>query len=210
LAVIGMSEFGQLGQQELAALSDSLPFGVAIVTEAIEPVYVNQRFDAIFDELVVRRVNGLPPILKTYAQQFMEEAGEDPDPLPLILDCQPRTSRLLRWSLSWFSGTLPALADRRCLLVVVEDCYRDLLIQMRLDQKHYGLTDQEARVWVMLKFGMAYKDISEHLDIKLNTVKTHARNVYTKQRNYRPPAPRLWFLGDTVICNPQSENPESK
>ncbi|MFM2429874.1 MAG: hypothetical protein RLZZ511_1087 [Cyanobacteriota bacterium] len=203
-----MSDQSQLGHQELVALSNSLHFGVAIVTDTIEPVYLSHRFEAIFDELVVRRVNGVPPILKTYVQQFIEEAGEDPEALPLILDCQPRTARLLRWNVSWFPEPLATVADRRCLLVIVEDCYRDLLIQMKRDQRRYDLTDQEARVWVMLKFGMAYKDISDQLGIKLNTVKTHARNVYTKQRNYRPQAPRLWFLGDAVICNSANDPTE--
>jgi DNA-directed RNA polymerase specialized sigma24 family protein len=64
------------------------------------------------------------------------------------------------------------------------------------------LTDQQARVWVMLKFGMSYQEIADNLRITTNTVKTHARKIYNKQRNHRPQTPRLWFLADPLICQP--------
>jgi DNA-binding CsgD family transcriptional regulator len=196
---MAMTEVSDLGHRPMLQLLDSLRFGVIIVTPDMQLVYRNQTIVKIFQSLLVPTVNGLPKALVTYCNQFMlevDEAGE-----PLMLECQPCKGRLLRWQISWFPDPLPQAPGQQCLLVVLEDCYQDLVAQMRRDQKRYSLTDREARVWVMLKFGMSYQEIANSLSITINTVKTHARNVYNKQRNHRPQAPRLWFLEDELICN---------
>lgn len=191
---------GHLGHEQFGLLVDFLRFGILLVTHDLELIYNNQTVSRIFDNLSIHAPNGIPQALINYCNQFMEEADEY-DTIPLIIDCQPRKSRLLRWQISWLSEAIPEAQGKRCMLVVVEDCYNDLLIQMQRDQRRYGLTDQEAKVWVMLKFGMSYQEIADNLSIKLNTVKTHARNIYNKQRNHRPQAPRLWFLEDAFLCN---------
>jgi DNA-binding CsgD family transcriptional regulator len=197
---LSMMSVDDLGHQPMLQLVDSLHFGVIVVTPDMRLVYRNQTIVQIFQNLSIPTPNGLPKALITYCQQFMLEAeavgGE-----PLIIDCQPCKGRLLRWQIAWLSEPLPQAPDQQCLLVVLEDCYQTLVTQMRRDQRCYGLTDQEARVWVMLKFGMSYQEIADSLGITTNTVKTHARNIYNKQRNHRPQTPRLWFLEDELICN---------
>ncbi len=184
----------------MVQLLDSLRFGVIVVTPAMQLVYRNQTIVEIFQNLPMPTTKGLPKSLIAYCHQFMLEANAL-DSEPWVLECQPCKGRLLRWQISWFPESLPQAPGQQCILVVVEDCYQDLVTQMRRDQKCYGLTDQEARVWVMLKFGMSYQEIAGSLSITINTVKTHARNVYSKQRHHRPQAPRLWFLADELICH---------
>jgi DNA-binding CsgD family transcriptional regulator len=202
---IAMAEVSDLGHRPMLQLLDSLRFGVIVVTPDMQLVYRNQTIVKIFQSLQVPTVDGLPKALITYCNQFVLEA-EAAASEPLILECQPCKGRLLRWQISWFPEPLPQAAGQQCLLVVIEDCYQDLVTQMRRDQKLFGLTDREARVWVMLKFGMSYQEIADGLSITVNTVKTHARNVYNKQRNHRPQAPRLWFLEDELICNPSQSD----
>jgi DNA-binding CsgD family transcriptional regulator len=201
-----MTEVSDFGHRPMLQLLDSLRFGVIIVTPDMQLVYRNQTSVKIFQDLPIPTPNGLPKALINYCNQFILEA-EAADGEPLILECQPCKGRLLRWQISWFPEPLPQATGQQCLFVVIEDCYQDLVTQMRRDQKLFGLTDQEARVWVMLKFGMSYQEIADSLSITVNTVKTHARNVYNKQRNHRPQVPRLWFLEDELICNvSQSED----
>jgi DNA-binding CsgD family transcriptional regulator len=195
-----MGSVDDLGHQPMLQLVDSLHFGVIVVTPEMRLVYRNQTIVEIFKNLSIPTANGLPKALVNYCNQFMLEAAEAGDE-PLVIDCQPCKGRLLRWQISWLAESLPQAPGERCLLVVLEDCYQTLVTQMRRDQKCYSLTDQEARVWVMLKFGMSYQEIADRLGITTNTVKTHARNIYNKQRNHRPQTPRLWFLEDALICN---------
>jgi DNA-binding CsgD family transcriptional regulator len=205
---VAMTEVNDLGHRPMLRLLDSLRFGVVVVTPDMQLVYQNQTIVKIFQNLPVPTANGLPKALIAYCNQFMLEADAAADE-PLILECQPCKGRLLRWQISWFPEPLPQAPGQQCLLVVLEDCYQDLVTQMRRDQKCYRLTDQEARVWVMLKFGMSYQEIADSLSITINTVKTHARNVYNKQRNHRPQAPRLWFLEDELICNTSQHDHEA-
>jgi DNA-binding CsgD family transcriptional regulator len=194
-----MPELNDLGHRPLLQLLDSLHFGVVVVTPDVQLVYRNQTIVEIFQSFPIATPDGVPKALVNYCNQFMLEANDVNDE-PLIIECQPCKGRLLRWQISWFPEPLPQAPGERCMLVVIENCYQDLVTQMRRDQKRYDLTDQEARVWVMLKFGMAYQEIADQRKITINTVKTHARNIYNKQRNHRPQAPRLWFLGDDLIC----------
>jgi DNA-binding CsgD family transcriptional regulator len=194
-----MPELNDFGHRPLLQLLDALRFGVIIVTPDMQLIYRNQTIIEIFASLPIATPDGLPKALVNYCHQFMLEV-DDGSNEPLILDCQPCKGRLLRWQISWFPEPVPQSPDAPCMLVVIENCYQDLVTQMRRDQKRYDLTDQEARVWVMLKFGMTYQEIADQRKITINTVKTHARNIYNKQRNHRPQAPRLWFLGDDLIC----------
>lgn len=42
------------------------------------------------------------------------------------------------------------------------------------------LTHQEKNVLQLLSKGMLYKEIADMLDIKIDTVKKHAKNIYSK------------------------------
>lgn len=188
-----------LDHNQIVNLANSLRFGILIVTTDIELVYCNQTVSQIFESLNINAPNGIPQALENYCKQFLKETeGYDAD--PLIIDCQPCPSRLLRWHISWFNDASLEAQGKHCMLVVLEDCYSDLVVQMRRDKKRYGLTEKESRVWIMLKFGMSYQEIADSLNIKVNTIKTHARNIYKKQRHHRPQAPRLWFLKDPLLC----------
>ncbi|MBE9032947.1 helix-turn-helix transcriptional regulator [filamentous cyanobacterium LEGE 11480] len=189
----------QLGCSQLVTLLNAMRSGVLVVTDDMRLIYRNQTVTKIFEALNIHAPNGMPQALINYCNQFLQETDEW-ETEPLIIDCQPCPSRLLRWHISWFPEHLPEADGQRCMLVVLENCYGDLLIQMHRDQKRYDLTDRESQIWVMLKFGMAYQDIADNFSITINTVKSHARNIYNKQRDHKPQAPRLWFLGDDQIC----------
>lgn len=49
-----------------------------------------------------------------------------------------------------------------------------------LDEKLQLLTQREKEVALLLKEGMTYKNIAQHLAITPRTVKAHANNIYTK------------------------------
>jgi DNA-binding CsgD family transcriptional regulator len=204
--VWSMGSVDDLGHQPMLQLVNSLQFGIIVVTPDMQLVYRNQTIVKIFQNLSIPTPNGLPKALIAYCKQFMLESQAAGD-APLVIDWQPCKGRLLRWQIAWLPQSLPQAPGQRCLLGVLEDCYQTLVTQMRHDQKCYNLTDQEARVWIMLKFGMTYQEIANRLGITTNTVKTHARNVYNKQRNHPPQTPRLWFLDDGLIDNANPSDP---
>jgi DNA-binding CsgD family transcriptional regulator len=53
---------------------------------------------------------------------------------------------------------------------------------MRIQQKKYDLTEREAEIWMLLRKEYTYQDIAKILQISLNTVKTHVKNIYAKRR----------------------------
>jgi DNA-binding CsgD family transcriptional regulator len=177
-------------RQQLEVL-DSLRFGVLVVTREFDLIYQNRKVQDIFATLETLPNKRFPSVLITYCQQFMDEVDID-DTDPLVIDCQPGTGRLLRWNISWMSPPLSG-TSQPCLLVVLEDCYQDIMSQMRREQKRYYLTDREAEIWQMIRLKCSYQEIADGLGITLNTVKTHVKNIYGKIRE-QPHHPKTWFL----------------
>jgi DNA-binding CsgD family transcriptional regulator len=170
---------------------NSFRFGVLVVTHEFDLIYQNRKVQEIFSTLETLPNKRFPSVLMTYCQQFMDEADTD-DPDPLVIDCQPGPGLLLRWNIAWMRSPVPQ-TNQPCLLVVLEDCYQDIMSQMRREQKRYYLTDREAEIWQMIRLKCSYQEIADGLGITLNTVKTHVKNIYGKIRE-QPQHSKTWFL----------------
>ena len=51
---------------------------------------------------------------------------------------------------------------------------------VQMDEKMLRLTEQEKRIAKSITHGTPYKEIAEELDISINTLKTHAKNIFSK------------------------------
>jgi DNA-binding CsgD family transcriptional regulator len=49
----------------------------------------------------------------------------------------------------------------------------------------YDLTEREAEICLLLRKEYTYQEIAKVLQISLNTVKTHVKNIYAKRRSYQ-------------------------
>jgi len=79
----------------------------------------------------------------------------------------------------------PATAwDTRSRIVVfLENCDEVLQEDLRVQRKKYDLTERESEIWLLLRKEHSYQEIAETLQISLNTVKTHVKNIYAKRRS---------------------------
>jgi hypothetical protein len=75
-------------------------------------------------------------------------------------------------------------SDRPHLLVFLEDLTANLQEDLKIEQQRYNLTDREVEIWQLLLQTYSYQDIAKSLQISLNTVKFHVKNIYAKKRSF--------------------------
>jgi DNA-binding CsgD family transcriptional regulator len=72
--------------------------------------------------------------------------------------------------------------NRPCLLLFLEDRAAILQEELRIEQKKYGLSDRKTEILKLLSQAYSYQDIAQKLQISLNTVKFHVKNINGKKR----------------------------
>jgi DNA-binding CsgD family transcriptional regulator len=179
------------------AILDAMHLGVIVVSSELKLVYRNLKAQAMC-QAFWQESEDLPQRLVYVGQQFVAESDRlDPnDPLddPFVWECYPVSGQKLHIQLSWMAP-IKSLPNQPYMLIVIKDCYEDLMAKTRRDQKSYGFTDREAQIWMMLDLACTYQEIAESLGITVNTVKTHVKNINVKRRN-KPQRSRLWFVDD--------------
>ena len=73
-------------------------------------------------------------------------------------------------------------SDYLFLLVTLEDVHQSTENMAIADVKKFGLTSREAEVWLLRRAKRSYKEIAVKLNITINTVKRHMKNIYAKQQ----------------------------
>ena len=68
----------------------------------------------------------------------------------------------------------------KCILVTLDDLTQIANHRAVCDTYRYGLTNREAEVWELYLQGYSYRQVSKELDIALNTVKKHMKNIFSK------------------------------
>ncbi|MEX0270354.1 LuxR C-terminal-related transcriptional regulator [Leptolyngbyaceae cyanobacterium UHCC 1019] len=72
---------------------------------------------------------------------------------------------------------------RSPIVIFLENCDEVLQQDLRVQRKKYDLTERESEIWLLLRKEHSYQTIAEMLQISLNTVKTHVKNIYAKRRS---------------------------
>ncbi|MBM0743206.1 response regulator transcription factor [Phormidium sp. CLA17] len=102
-----------------------------------------------------------------------------------LIDRESQEAQLgqpLRKTLPW--GRQATSHEARSPIVVfLENCDEVLQEDLRVQRKKYDLTERESEIWLLLRKEHSYQAIAETLQISLNTVKTHVKNIYAKRRS---------------------------
>ncbi|MBW4541744.1 MAG: hypothetical protein KME43_21750 [Myxacorys chilensis ATA2-1-KO14] len=164
-------------------LLESIQEGVIVVSRSLQPIYLNHQAEEICQQLQGSR-EGLPTAIAEACHRLMREKMTASE--PLVVEYQGDSGQFIRLRVRWISfDAHPAneVPAHNYILVLLEDCYTALREELALEQKKYDLTDREAEIWLLLRQEYTYQEISNMLNISLNTVKTHIKNVYAKRRS---------------------------
>ncbi|MCL6436696.1 MAG: LuxR C-terminal-related transcriptional regulator [Leptolyngbyaceae cyanobacterium HOT.MB2.61] len=188
-------------------LIESLQEGVIVVSPNLKPIYWNLKAKELCKGLSEIDLSffELPMVVSEVCHRLIR--GNRPVNQPLVLECQTTYGHTVRISARWFypgvfysgngkmldadvghsSADASELEQRshRYILVLLKNCTASLQQELRIEQKKYDLTDREAEIWMLLRQEYTYQEIAKMLQISLNTVKTHVKNVYAKRRSFQ-------------------------
>lgn len=187
-------------------LIESLQQGVIVVSPGLKPIYWNLKAKEICKELSEVGLSSLELPIAVSEVCHRLTRGTRTTNQPLVMECLAKGSQTIRISGQWFYpgaafasgkvvsadldddlpyGSEPAETPQAYILVFLENCTDSLREELRIEQKKYDLTDREAEIWMLLRQEFTYQEIAKMLQISLNTVKTHVKNVYAKRRSFQ-------------------------
>lgn len=186
-------------------LIESLQQGVIVVSRHLKPIYWNSKAKDLCRDLTGSQKQTLPELPTVVSESCHRMLKSHcSDRTPLVVECQVFETQTIRISTRWlFLNSMPELTSARggvtsdasaqfsqdqgyaspYILVFLENCNEVLRTELRIEQKKYDLTEREAEVWMLLRQDYTYQEIARMLQISLNTVKTHVKNVYAKKRS---------------------------
>lgn len=181
----------QVARLDLALLNavlNSLGQGFIVVSPTLQLIYWNQRAVELCRWFPATR-STLPEELETFCRLFLRR--NCPETPVVLADYQIEPRMRLQVSARWLkevpnSGVPTAAADlEQAILLVLQDRQAILAEELQLVQTQLELTKREAEIWLLLKQEYSYQEIAQTLQVSLNTVKTHIKNLYSKKRIYQ-------------------------
>lgn len=171
-----------------SSLLESLNQGVIVTARGLNPLYWNAKARALCQHLTSSEFPPLelPAEVSDVCHRLMRENRLSDR--PFVMECQAPTGQTIRISARWLELADMQTPDRErprhpYILVLLENCNDLLQEEVRIERKKYDLTEREAEVWMLLRQEYSYQEIAKMLQISLNTVKTHIKNVYAKKRS---------------------------
>ncbi|HEY9906561.1 MAG TPA: LuxR C-terminal-related transcriptional regulator [Thermosynechococcaceae cyanobacterium] len=170
-----------------SSLLESLPQGVMVLSRGLQPVYCNQKAKECLRLLAAGSAE-LPTAISEVGHRLLRSGDK-----PIVLEHQV-SRETLRVSARWLTAFQPSqecearsaqLRDDRpaYILIFLENCTKALHQEVQIEQQKFDLTERETEVWRLLRQEYSYQEIAKLLQISLNTVKTHVKNVYAKKRS---------------------------
>lgn len=179
-------------------LIEALPQGVIVVCRNFKPMYWNGKANDLCRTLLDVELSSreLPiEILEVCYRLLREQCAVNSS---LVMECQTSTGYAIRVTVRWLqpttvrpcsaqASTTFALEEHEApqgsMLVFLENRNEVLRQELQIERQKYDLTEREAEIWMLLRQEYTYQEIAKLLQISLNTVKTHVKNVYAKKRS---------------------------
>lgn len=164
--------------------------GVLIISDNLQPIYLNCQAEKLCHLLWNRSSyysSQLPPILShVFHQLFRKSSFES---IYFVTDYQINEKQIIRIRACRLTQALDKeiivpFQEYQYILVFLEDRNAALEDEMRIEQQKYNLTERETEIFRFLLQAYTYQEIAQTLQISLNTVKFHVKNIYSKKREY--------------------------
>ncbi|MGV0027131.1 helix-turn-helix transcriptional regulator [Phormidesmis priestleyi] len=189
------SAFGSPGLDALwITLIESMQDGVLVVAHNLLPVYTNTRAKELCQQMLMpdeETEASLPGVISEACHRLLKDSLVNHE--ALVVEYQGHQGQTIRLRVRWLS--LPGdkhVENEPYILVQLENRQTELEEDLQVDRKKYDLTEREAEIWTLLRQEYTYQEIAELLQISLNTVKTHVKNVYAKRRSSLGQR-RVWY-----------------
>ena len=168
------------------ALLEALPQGVMVFSRDLKLVYLNQKASRVCQLLAAgdRQPIHPPLVISEICHRLLKSNAVESQ--LMLMECQTVHEQTIRVRANWLAlnpGGMATVQESPYILVLLENCNETLQGELRIEQQKYDLTEREAEIWMLLRQEYSYQDIAERLQISLNTVKTHVKNVYAKRRS---------------------------
>ncbi|MBD2330141.1 LuxR C-terminal-related transcriptional regulator [Alkalinema sp. FACHB-956] len=170
----------------LGSVLEQFPQGILVVSQGCHLLYANPRAKVFCQEMLhlEDNPNVLPDFIIDACGRFLTH--QSTMTTNYVAEIRLREGIQLRLQIQWIS---PIESDNKelveaskLIMVTIEDGYERSLQERWLQQQRYGLTEREAEVWELMLQQCSYQEIANKLEISLNTVKTHLKNIYAKRR----------------------------
>lgn len=155
--------------------------GILILTDQGNKIYANSRADKIckYFNLGKRHPSLIPEEILHPCQEFAKHCISNSQENTIYeIEITHQKSSLFRLRVQGFKLDNP---DHFYLMVIIEDRYQSLQNMVKVDACKYGLTRSEEKVWLLRTAKYTYKQIAAKLNITLNTVKKHIKNIHAKR-----------------------------
>ena len=165
-----------------------------MVAQTLQPLYTSLKAKRLCQQLSSEVVHGAV-LLDVVIEACHRLIKAESETRSLIAEYQGLQGHSVRVWASWLSmGAISSnsKSDQPYMLVLLEDCDEALKENLWVDRQKYDLTEREAEIWTLLRQEYTYQEIADILQISLNTVKTHVKNVYTKRRSVVGGG-RIWY-----------------
>jgi ATP/maltotriose-dependent transcriptional regulator MalT len=161
--------------------------GILIISQKLEPIYLNIRAREICQKLRDDSYSStqLPSILSQLSHRLLNNNVAATN--PLIVDyqvCGEQTIRIRAYQFPYSPEQKQSNSslDQYYILVFLEDRTVTLTEELKIEQKKYDLTERETQILHLLSQTCSYQEIASKLQISLNTVKFHVKNINSKRR----------------------------
>jgi DNA-binding CsgD family transcriptional regulator len=166
--------------------------GTIVVSRNLQPIYLNLKAKEICRQIWHGHynLNSLPPVISDLHQCLVKNYNYSDR--VFVVDYQVDRERVIRIRVSYLAieteeePNLTA-SNSPWLLISLEDRSAILRQELHAEQKKYNLTNRETEIWKLLSQSYTYQDIAQKMQVSLNTVKFHAKNIYAKKRICQEP-----------------------
>lgn len=186
-----------LMQDYLEQVFELLPQGVLVLSTSQHAVYWNLKAQHLcrdaFSSPCLR--TSVPTAILDICHRLQRR--DRTDPTPLVMDYPTTSAQVIRARARWLhlnpvgepsawgrSPFSPPLPPDSWMVIFLEDRQETQLEDLRLQKEQYDLTERETEIWMLLQQDYSYQEIARQLQISLNTVKTHVKNIYAKRRGH--------------------------
>lgn len=164
--------------------------GVIILSRSLQPIHSNKKAKEICQQLWSNHYSSdkFPPAISELLNWLCK--NPDIEGETFVMDYQLNEERIVRIRACILdSNREPRLTSstRPWLVLFLEDRHAILQDELRIEQKKYDLTDRELEVLSLLSQSFSYQEISNRLQVSLNTVKFHVKKINLKKQSYVKP-----------------------